>query len=254
MILHKIPKHILITKYRHGGDVAYNSNIDFTKLKTSLKIENPTNLNRINVALAKEGYSNLQRAAILANIIGESGGDSLATNGTVGYGLVQWEPDRYTFKSTDPEQEFNNQASYLIQTLANDGGADWTHGGEGTGYQSWKNAKNDFINGTSLDTIVRGLTMGYVRPKDKWGDYRKRLNIANQIYSLLEENDANNINSANAGNFLVVDNQVKRKNTDGTATQLTAGANAYYWTQPDGQQVQISYDDVNNRNVVVKRK
>ena len=253
MILHKIPKHILITKYRYGGDVSYNSNIDFNKIKTDLAIISP-NLNRINVALAKEGYSNLQRAAILASIIGESGGDPLAKNGSAGSGLVQWEPRRYRFKSSDPEWEFNNQLSHLIRTLANDGGNDWTDGGEGTGYRSWKNAKDDFINGTTLDTIIRGLSMGYVRPKDKWGDYRKRLNIANQIYSLLEENDANNINSANAGNFIVVDNQVRRKNTDGTATQLTAGANAYYWTQPDGQQVPISYNDVNNRNVVVKRK
>ena len=253
MILHNIPKHILITKYRYGGDVSYNSNIDFNKIKTDLAIISP-NLNRINVALAKEGYSNLQRAAILASIIGESGGDPLAKNGSAGSGLVQWEPNRYRFKSSDPEWEFNNQLSHLIRTLANDGGNDWTDGGEGTGYRSWKNAKDDFINGTTLDTIIRGLSMGYVRPKDKWGDYRKRLNIANQIYSLLEENDTNNINSANAGNFIVVDNQVRRKNTDGTATQLTAGTNAYYWTQPDGQQVQISYNDVNNRNVVVKRK
>ena len=253
MILHNIPKHILITKYRYGGDVSYNSNIDFNKIKTDLAIISP-NLNRINVALAKEGYSNLQRAAILASIIGESGGNPLAKNGSAGSGLVQWEPRRYRFKSSDPEWEFNNQLSHLIRTLANDGGNDWTDGGEGTGYRSWKNAKDDFINGTTLDTIIRGLSMGYVRPKDKWGDYRKRLNIANQIYSLLEENDTNNINSANAGNFLVVDNQVRRKNTDGTATQLTAGNDAYYWTQPDGQQVQISYNDVNNRNVVVKRK
>ena len=72
MILHNIPKHILITKYRYGGDVSYNSNIDFNKIKTDLAIISP-NLNRINVALAKEGYSNLQRAAILASIIGSMG-------------------------------------------------------------------------------------------------------------------------------------------------------------------------------------
>ena len=244
MILHNIPKHILITKYRYGGDVSYNSNIDFNKIKTDLAIISP-NLNRINVALAKEGYSNLQRAAILASIIGESGGDPLAKNGSAGSGLVQWEPNRYRFKSSDPELEFNNQLSHLIRTLANDGGNDWTHGGEGTGYRSWENAKNDFINGTSLDVVTRGLSMGYVRPEDKWGDYRKRLSIANQIYSLLEENDANNINSANAGNFLVVDNQVRRKNTDGTATRMRVNGNSYQWTQPDGIIMNMPFDNVN---------
>lgn len=244
MILHNIPKYILITKYRHGGNVSYNSNIDFNKIKTDLEIISP-NLNRINVALAKEGYSNLQRAAILASIIGESGGNPLAKNGSAGSGLVQWEPNRYRFKSSDPEWEFNNQLSHLIRTLANDGGDDWTDGGKGTGYRSWENAKNDFINGTTLDTIVRGLSMGYVRPKNKWGDYRKRLNIANQIYSLLEENDTNNINSANAGNFIVVDSQVRRKNTDGTATRMNVSGNSYQWTQPDGTIMNMPFDNVN---------
>ena len=87
--------------------------------------------------------------------------------------------------------------------------------------------------------------MGYVRPEDKWGDYRKRLNIANQIYSLLEENDANNINSANAGNFIVVDNQVRRKNTDGTATRMRVNGNSYQWTQPDGTIMNMPFDNVN---------
>ena len=29
-------------------------------------------------------------------------------NGSAGSGLVQWEPNRYRFKSSDPELEFNN--------------------------------------------------------------------------------------------------------------------------------------------------
>lgn len=149
-------------------------------------------------SLSKSNLNKMQQAVILSHIINESGGDPFALNKNSGkdYGLLQW-VDRYTkTKETDPYKEIDNQLNYIYSTVNNlDDKVSWTHGGEGSGYQSLNDAYSDFSS-EDLSTVNKGFSLGYVRPAGKHDSANNRFGLAEQIYNRIkrlggEEKDKN---------------------------------------------------------------
>lgn len=162
---------------------------DFNDIKTSDgRHYNPAYIERAYSSLKKSGLTKQQQAVVLANIIEESGGDPFALNKKSGkdYGLLQW-VDRYPkTKETDPYKEIDNQMNYFINTVNNlDDQVSWTHGGKGSGYQSFKDAYNDF-NSEDIETINKGFVLGHVRPAGKHASAKNRLGVAEQIYDRIK--------------------------------------------------------------------
>ena len=162
---------------------------DFNDIKTSDgRNYNPDYIQRAYSSLKKSGLTKQQQAVVLANIIEESGGDPFALNKKSGkdYGLLQW-VDRYPkSKETDPYKEIDNQMGYFLNTVNNtDDQVSWTHGGKGSGYQSFKDAYNDF-NSEDIETINRGFVLGHVRPSGKHASAKNRLGVAEQIYDRIK--------------------------------------------------------------------
>ena len=162
---------------------------DFNDIKTSDgRNYNPDYIERAYSSLKKSGLTKQQQAVVLANIIEESGGDPFALNKNSGkdYGLLQW-VDRYPkSKETDPYKEIDNQMGYFLNTVNNlDDQVSWTHGGKGSGYQSFKDAYNDF-NSEDIETINRGFVLGHVRPAGKHTSAKNRLGVAEQIYDRIK--------------------------------------------------------------------
>lgn len=162
---------------------------DFKDIKTSDgRNYNPAYIERAYSSLKKSGLTKQQQAVVLANIIEESGGDPFALNKKSGkdYGLLQW-VDRYPkSKETDPYKEIDNQMNYFINTVNNlDDQVSWTHGGKGSGYQSFKDAYNDF-NSEDIETINKGFVLGHVRPAGKHASAKNRLGVAEQIYDRIK--------------------------------------------------------------------
>ncbi|MCR5139016.1 MAG: hypothetical protein K6B45_02490 [Bacteroidaceae bacterium] len=135
-----------------------------------------------------------QRASVLGTIIEESGGNPLAKSANDTYqGLLQWGNDRYRISSNDPDIELANQLREFRRSI-NDtiDHKSWTHGGAGSGYNSFRDAYNNFNNqDLPLEDIYRAFSFGYVRPKGKEESYRNRLKVAQQVYDRLlkEENN-----------------------------------------------------------------
>lgn len=162
---------------------------DFNDIKTSDgRNYNPDYIERAYSSLKKSGLTKQQQAVVLANIIEESGGDPFALNKKSGkdYGLLQW-VDRYPkSKETDPYKEIDNQMGYFLNTVNNvDDKVSWTHGGKGSGYQSFKDAYNDF-NSEDIETINKGFVLGHVRPAGKHASAKNRLGVAEQIYDRIK--------------------------------------------------------------------
>lgn len=162
---------------------------DFNDIKTSDgRNYNPDYIQRAYSSLKKSCLTKQQQAVVLANIIEESGGDPFALNKNSGkdYGLLQW-VDRYPkSKETDPYKEIDNQMGYFLNTVNNlDDQVSWTHGGRGSGYQSFKDAYNDF-NSEDIETINKGFVLGHVRPAGKHNSAKNRLGVAEQIYNRIK--------------------------------------------------------------------
>lgn len=117
----------------------------------------------------EQGLSEPQRQALLYNILIESGGAKvLGAHGNGYYGLVGWSPERY---GQIKDKSLLGQAAYLVDTLKNgDGSMSWNHGGKGSGYESWRNAKSAFWDKNSdYNAANNALVYGYIRPYDKVG-------------------------------------------------------------------------------------
>lgn len=168
-------------KHADGGP------IDFTGLKTTNNRKyNPEYISYISDSLQKAGVSDTKRAAILANIIEESGGNPFALDDTGKfYGLLQWANERYApTEEKDVWKEIDNQVSHIVSTLGNTTDKmSWTHGGKGSGYNSYKDAMSDF-DSNDLATAMKGFTLGYVRPTGKMDSYNNRMKVAQQLYNL----------------------------------------------------------------------
>lgn len=163
--------------------------VDFNDIKTSDgRGYNPAYIERAYSSLKKSNLTKKQQAVVLANIIEESGGDPFALNKKSGkdYGTLQW-VDRYPKSNeTDPYKEIDNQMGYFLNTVNNlDDKISWTHGGKGSGYQSRKDAYNDF-NSEDIETINKGFVLGHVRPAGKHASAKNRIGVAEQVYDRIK--------------------------------------------------------------------
>lgn len=147
-------------------DYMWNSN---QKLGNN-RMMNRGNMEQLDNFFIEKGLSLPQRQALLYTILQESGADSLGAHGNGYYGLVGWSPERY---NVIKDKSLMGQAEHLYNTLFNGNGkVDWNHGGDGSGYASWTDARKAFLNAQDFDTAMRALTYGYVRPSDENKLYR----------------------------------------------------------------------------------
>ena len=182
-------------KYQNGG-----KKLLFTSLKTTNdRGYEVNNLNYIYNKLKSSGlYNDKQIAAILANIVEESGANPYAirTDKETGKqykdtGLLQW-IDRYPGidKKRLAIEELDNQINYINKTLRDTTDTvSWTHGGEGSGYMKAVDAYNEFANSNDLERINYALTLGYVRPKGRKESAANRYKVTQQIYDEINNNN-----------------------------------------------------------------
>lgn len=180
---------VKLQRFKEGGIVRAEegaNTLDFSGIiTTNNRPYDPQNIAYINSKLSSIGP--LQRAAILANIIEESGGDPLNIGPGGYYGLLQWSNDRYKAKSKNSQQELDNQIQYILDTLDNTTDRmSWHHGGTGSGYKTAKHAHDSFMDSNlTIDDINKAYTLGYVRPTGKLDSANNRAKVAQQIYQRL---------------------------------------------------------------------
>lgn len=170
-------------KHFDGGTI--DSSNTFNGIKTTNNRPYDSSLiSYINDKLRDGGMSKTKRAAVLANIIEESGGNPFAKGPGGFYGLLQWSNGRYApTQETDTFKELNNQINYILQTEGNSTDRkSWTHGGKGSGYNSVNDAIKAF-NENNLKSSTRGFTLGYVRPAGGLDSLSNRYSVAKQIYN-----------------------------------------------------------------------
>lgn len=169
---------------------------DFSGIQTTgNRPYKPENIAKAYKYLTDHGVTNNNMiATVLASIIEESGGDPLitASDGSSSKGLLQWTNDRYVLpEGITFDEAFNQQMQFIVDNLdaensrKNGNNNEWTHGGKGSGYNSYKDANADFINGASLLDMMRGYTLGYVRPAGKHDSVNNRVKVAEQILNIL---------------------------------------------------------------------
>lgn len=166
------------------------SDIDWSGISTSgNRTYNPENIEYINEKL--DTIPPKRRAAIIGDIIEESGGNPFAESGTGKYkGLLQWGPDRALKELPKDEKEaIDKTLEYIVETMTNpNDGKSWTHGGSGSGYNSRLEPFNMFYNNdASLEDVHRAFSFGYVRPKGKQKSYENRQKVVEQVYNKLTE-------------------------------------------------------------------
>lgn len=170
-------------KHDNGGTI--DSSNTFNGIKTTNNRPYDSSLiSYINDKLRDGGMSKTKRAAVLANIIEESGGNPFAKGPGGFYGLLQWSNGRYMpTRETDTFKELDNQINYILQTEGNSTDKkSWTHGGKGSGYNSLNDAIKAF-NENNLENSTRGFTLGYVRPAGGLDSLANRYSVAKQIYN-----------------------------------------------------------------------
>lgn len=170
--------------YKPKGD------IDWSGISTSgNRTYNPENIEYINEKL--DTIPPKRRAAIIGDIIEESGGNPFAESSTGKYkGLLQWGPDRALKELPKDEKEaIDKTLEHIVETMTNpNDGKSWTHGGSGSGYNSRLEPFNTFYNNdASLEDIHRAFSFGYVRPKGKHESYKNRQKVVDQVYNKLTE-------------------------------------------------------------------
>ena len=232
-------------KYQNGG-----KKLLFTSLKTTNdRGYEVNNLNYIYNKLKSSGlYNDKQIAAILANIVEESGANPYAirTDKETGKqykdtGLLQW-IDRYPGidKKRLAIEELDNQINYINKTLRDTiDTVSWTHGGEGSGYMKAVDAYNEFANSNDLERINYALTLGYVRPKGRKESAANRYKVAQQIYD-----EINNNNKLN--------NYIERRlvNTDYSPNENSILRSSYFKLggNKDNPNIDYIYDRINKKN------
>lgn len=231
-------------KYQNGG-----KKLLFTSLKTTNdRGYEVNNLNYIYNKLKSSGlYNDKQIAAILANIVEESGANPYAirTDKETGKqykdtGLLQW-VDRYPGidKKRLAIEELDNQINYINKTLRDTTDTvSWTHGGEGSGYMKAIDAYNEFNDSDDLERINYALTLGYVRPAGKKDSAANRYKVAQQIYA--ETN--NNINRNNVENRSINTDYNSNENPILRSSFFKLGGNK------DNPNIDYIYDRINKKN------
>lgn len=167
-------------KHADGGPIDYSG-----IATTNNRPYNTDYISYIDTALRNGGLNDYQRAAVLANIIEESGGNPFAEGPGGFYGLLQWSGARYPkTQEKDIYKEIDNQVANILSTATNKTDRmSWTHGGKGSGYNSLSEAM-DAYNGKNLADVMKGYTLGYVRPAAGINAYNNRLKVAEQLYNL----------------------------------------------------------------------
>lgn len=231
-------------KYQNGG-----KKLLFTSLKTTNdRGYEVNNLNYIYNKLKSSGlYNDKQIAAILANIVEESGANPYAirTDKETGKqykdtGLLQW-VDRYPGidKKRLAIEELDNQINYINKTLRDTTDTvSWTHGGEGSGYMKAIDAYNEFNDSDDLERINYALTLGYVRPAGKKDSAANRYKVAQQIYAGIN----NNINRNNVENRSINTDYNSNENPILRSSFFKLGGNK------DNPNIDYIYDRINKKN------
>lgn len=231
-------------KYQNGG-----KKLLFTSLKTTNdRGYEVNNLNYIYNKLKSSGlYNDKQIAAILANIVEESGANPYAirTDKETGKqykdtGLLQW-VDRYPGidKKRLAIEELDNQINYINKTLRDTTNTvSWTHGGEGSGYMKAIEAYNEFNDSDDLERINYALTLGYVRPAGKKDSAANRYKVAQQIYAEIN----NNINRNNVENRSINTDYNSNENPILRSSFFKLGGNK------DNPNIDYIYDRINKKN------
>lgn len=232
-------------KYQNGG-----KKLLFTSLKTTNdRGYEVNNLNYIYNKLKSSGlYNDKQIAAILANIVEESGANPYAirTDKETGKqykdtGLLQW-IDRYPGidKKRLAIEELDNQINYINKTLRDTTDTvSWTHGGEGSGYMKAVDAYNEFANSNDLERINYALALGYVRPKGRKESAANRYKVAQQIYD-----EINNNNKLN--NYI----EKQSVNTDYNPNENPILRSSFFELggDKDNPNINYIYDRINKKN------
>lgn len=232
-------------KYQNGG-----KKLLFTSLKTTNdRGYEVNNLNYIYNKLKSSGlYNDKQIAAILANIVEESGANPYAirTDKETGKqykdtGLLQW-IDRYPGidKKRLAIEELDNQINYINKTLRDTTDTvSWTHGGEGSGYMKAIDAYNEFNDSDDLERINYALTLGYVRPKGRKESAANRYKVAQQIYD-----EINNNNKLN--NYI----EKQSVNTDYNPNENPILRSSFFELggDKDSPNINYIYDRINKKN------
>lgn len=129
-------------------------------------------------------YTPSQTAAIVGTTIEESGADPFARseNGTYN-GLFQWSRSRYVPNPNNTvKQELDAQIHHIDSTLNAGGGHNWTHGGIGSGFNTWREPYEGFWDDYSdVDEAVDYLNWGYVRPMGKQDSNNNRKRVSRQV-------------------------------------------------------------------------
>lgn len=231
-------------KYQNGG-----KKLLFTSLKTTNdRGYEVNNLNYIYNKLKSSGlYNDKQIAAILANIVEESGANPYAirTDKETGKqykdtGLLQW-VDRYPGidKKRLAIEELDNQINYINKTLRDTTDTvSWAHGGEGSGYMKAIDAYNEFNDSDDLERINYALTLGYVRPAGKKDSAANRYKVAQQIYAEIN----NNINRNNVENRSINTDYNSNENPILRSSFFKLGGNK------DNPNIDYIYDRINKKN------
>lgn len=161
----------------------FSNGVDFAGIQTTNnRAYDPHLIKYISDKLDKSDLNDLQKQAVLASIIEESGGDPFAKKGSH-QGILQWETNRYVYNPENSVyEELDNQIKYLLNSInAIHDQKSWNHGGDGSGYMQAVDAYNTFKNGETLEDILHAFTLGYVRPAEAKYSYKNRLKVAKQI-------------------------------------------------------------------------
>ena len=73
----------------------------------------------------------------------------------------------------------------MSELYSNPNATDWHHGGKGSGYQTARDARQNYLNATTVRDATAAMTRGYVR--SPMSDYERRQKLAALIYKYLEE-------------------------------------------------------------------
>lgn len=181
---------------------------DNRALGTNDRLYDISSLKYIYNKLKESNVPYIKNMSILTNIAEESGGNPFAKHGE-SFGLLQWSPERYNKLSDDFYIELNNQLQYIIESSKNENDkVSWTHGGENSGYKSYKNALDDF-NSKDINKSIKGLTLGYVRPKGKHDSVNNRINAFNILKEMFDEYKSGGALFAKSGIHIKPENRGK---------------------------------------------
>lgn len=135
---------------------------------------NQDNLNIINNELINSGFKKIQRAAILATIIAESGANpnAIGDSGRA-KGLLQWHGARF-----NAGMDLDSQIKLILNEIKDYNNINaWTASKK----YSKKSAFDRFFNTEDLKEAINSITANYIRPANTDTAITKRFNIAQQL-------------------------------------------------------------------------